>query len=35
VAAKRIESAVAADLATRGDKKRSTTEVAEAIYALL
>jgi 3-isopropylmalate dehydrogenase len=35
VAAKRIESAVATDLATRGDKKRSTTEVAEAIYALL
>jgi 3-isopropylmalate dehydrogenase len=35
VAAKRIEAAVAADLATRGDKKRSTTEVADAIYALL
>jgi 3-isopropylmalate dehydrogenase len=35
VAAKRIESAVAADLATRGNKKRSTTEVAAAIYALL
>lgn len=35
VAAARIEKAVAADLATRGDQKRSTTEVAESIFALL
>lgn len=35
VAAARIESAVAADLASRGDKKRSTQEVAESIFALL
>ena len=35
VAASRIEAAVAADLATRDAKKRSTTEVAEAIFALL
>ncbi len=35
VAAARIEKAVAADLATRGNQKRSTTEVAESIFALL
>ena len=35
VAAARIENAVAADLANRGDKKRSTQEVAEGIFALL
>lgn len=35
VAAARIEAAVAADLASRGNKKRSTTEVAESILALL
>ena len=35
VAATRIEQAVAADLASRGDKKRTTTEVAEAILARL
>ena len=35
VAAARIENAVAADLATRGNTKRSTQEVAESIYALL
>ena len=35
VAATRIENAVAADLASRGDKKRSTQEVAESIFALL
>jgi len=35
VAAARIENAVAADLASRGDKKRSTQEVAESIFALL
>lgn len=35
VAAARIENAVAADLANRGDKKRSTQEVAEDIFALL
>jgi len=35
VAAARIEHAVAADLASRGDKKRSTTEIAESIFALL
>ncbi len=35
VAAARIENAVAADLATRGDAKRSTTEVAQSILALL
>ena len=35
VAAARIENAVAQDLATRGDAKRSTTEVAQSILALL
>jgi 3-isopropylmalate dehydrogenase len=35
VAAARIENAVAADLANRGEKKRSTQEVAESIFALL
>lgn len=35
VAANRIENAVAADLATRGDKKRTTQEVAASIFALL
>ena len=35
VAAARIENAVAADLSTRGDTKRSTQEVAESIFALL
>ena len=35
VAAARIENAVAADLATRGSAKRSTTEVAASIFALL
>ena len=35
VAAARIEHAVAADLASRGDKKRSTTEIADSIFALL
>ena len=35
VAAARIENAVAADLATRGDAKRSTTEVAKSIFARL
>ena len=35
VAAARIENAVALDLATRGDAKRSTTEVAQSILALL
>ena len=35
VAAARIENAVAADLANRGNKKRSTQEVAESIFALL
>jgi 3-isopropylmalate dehydrogenase len=35
VAAARIENAVAADLATRGDAKRSTSEVAQSIFARL
>jgi len=35
VAAARIENAVAGDLATRGTAKRSTTEVAQSILALL
>ena len=35
VAAARIENAVAADLATRGDAKRSTTEVAKSLFARL
>jgi 3-isopropylmalate dehydrogenase len=35
VAAARIENAVAGDLATRGNAKRSTTEVAQSILALL
>jgi 3-isopropylmalate dehydrogenase len=35
VAASRIENAVAADLASRGEAKRSTTEVAEAILSNL
>ncbi|NBW73326.1 MAG: 3-isopropylmalate dehydrogenase, partial [Microbacteriaceae bacterium] len=35
VASARIESAVASDLATRGDAKRSTTEIAESIFAKL
>jgi 3-isopropylmalate dehydrogenase len=35
VAAARIENAVATDLATRGSEKRSTTEVAQSILALL
>lgn len=35
VAAARIENAVAQDLATRGTAKRSTTEVAQSILALL
>lgn len=35
VAAARIENAVAADLASRGTAKRSTTEVAQSILALL
>ena len=35
VAAARIERAVADDLATRGDAKRSTTQVAESIFAKL
>ena len=35
VAAARIENEGAADLANRGDKKRSTQEVAESIFALL
>ena len=35
VAAARIENAVAADLASRGSAKRSTTEVAASIFALL
>jgi 3-isopropylmalate dehydrogenase len=35
VAASRIENAVAADLASRGTAKRTTTEVAEAILANL
>ena len=35
VAAARIENAVAADLANRGNTKRSTKEVAESIFALL
>jgi 3-isopropylmalate dehydrogenase len=35
VAAARIEKAVAADLANRGPGKRSTTEVAQGIFAYL
>lgn len=35
VAAARIENAVASDLATRGNSKRSTQEVAKSIFALL
>ena len=35
VAAARIENAVATDLATRGDAKRSTTEIAQSIFAHL
>ena len=35
VAAARIENAVAADLASRGTQKRSTTEVAASIFSLL
>jgi 3-isopropylmalate dehydrogenase len=35
VAAARIENAVAADLATRGEQKRSTTEIAESILSRL
>ncbi len=35
VAAARIERAVAADLATRGESKRTTTEIAQSIFAQL
>jgi 3-isopropylmalate dehydrogenase len=35
VAAARIENAVAADLAARADKRRSTQEIADSIFALL
>jgi 3-isopropylmalate dehydrogenase len=35
VAAARIENAVAADLANRSDKRRSTQEIADSIFALL
>ena len=35
VAAARIERAVAADLATRGEAKRTTTEIAQSIFAQL
>lgn len=35
VAAARIENAVAADLAARGDQRRSTQEIAASIFALL
>lgn len=35
VAAARIERAVAADLASRGDAKRTTTEIAQSIFAQL
>jgi len=35
VAAARIERAVAADLATRGDSKRTTAEIAQSIFAQL
>lgn len=35
VAAARIENAVAADLASRGDQKRSTTEIAQSILSRL
>ena len=35
VAAARIERAVAADLATRGETKRTTTEIAQSIFAQL
>jgi 3-isopropylmalate dehydrogenase len=34
-AAREVESAVAQDLLNRGDKKRSTTEVGDALLALL
>jgi 3-isopropylmalate dehydrogenase len=34
-AAREIEVAVSADLLSRGDKKRSTTEVGDALVALL
>ena len=34
-AAREIEAAVSADLLARGDKKRSTTEVGDALVALL
>jgi 3-isopropylmalate dehydrogenase len=34
-AAREIEVAVSADLLARGDKKRSTTEVGDALVALL
>jgi 3-isopropylmalate dehydrogenase len=34
-AAREIEAAVSADLLARGDKKRSTTEVGDALIALL
>jgi 3-isopropylmalate dehydrogenase len=35
VAAARIENAVAADLASKSDKRRSTQEIADSIFALL
>jgi 3-isopropylmalate dehydrogenase len=35
VAAARIENAVAADLANRSEKRRSTQEIADSIFALL
>ena len=35
VAAARIESAVASDLDSRGQAKRSTTEIAESIFSKL
>ena len=34
-AARDVEAAVAKDLATRGDAKRSTTQVGDALLALL
>jgi 3-isopropylmalate dehydrogenase len=34
-AARDVERAVAADLATRGDKKRSTTEIGDALASAL
>jgi 3-isopropylmalate dehydrogenase len=34
-AARDVERAVASDLATRGDKKRSTSEVGDALVAAL